>query len=123
MTRIAAALAVLLLAGVLVFFAQAPAGQAAAGSFYAEYLRLRPSGIPGNDALLRLQPFISSQLNSLLRDADEAELRYKRATKGEVPPLVEGDVFTSLFEDATVYAVRECEGGESQTVCPVSLTY
>lgn len=123
MTRIALALGVVLLAGLLVFIAQAPAPQAAAGSFYAEYLKLRPSGIPGADGIARLEPFLSARLNALLRDGDRAELRYKEATKNEVPPLIEGDVFTSLFEGATVYAVRDCAGDDAQTICPVSLTY
>lgn len=121
--KIAAAAGVLLLAALLVFVTKAPEPQAAAGSFYAAYLQARPRGIPDVSARLALEPLLSSRLNMLLKDGADAEERYAKATKGDVPPLIEGDVFTSLFEGATAFRVGECSGDETARLCPVALSY
>jgi hypothetical protein len=121
--KIAIAASMVLLAIALVFLARAPAPQAATGSFYAEYLKVQPRGIPGDVEREQLQPLLSARLNALLKDGEDAEKRYREATKGDVPPLVEGDVFTSLFEGATAYRVRNCQGDDTTRLCPVSLAY
>src|SRR6266446_6582508 len=62
--------------------------------FYAAYVRLHPSGIPGPRVKRGLERFLSQRLNKLLTDADRAEAQYAITTKNEVPPLVEGDLFS-----------------------------
>jgi len=47
-----------------------------------------------------LSPFISTSFKNLLLEAKKAEDRYFHKTKGEVPPLIEGSLFFSLFEGA-----------------------
>jgi hypothetical protein len=121
--KIALAASMMLLAVALVFLARAPEPQAATGSFYAEYLRVQPRGIPDEAARAQLQPLLSARLSALLKDGEDAEARYREASKGDVPPLVEGDVFTSLFEGATAYRVRDCKGDDATRLCPVSLSY
>jgi hypothetical protein len=131
--RIPAVLAVLFLA----ILAASPAETAAqrrapppppmpakgAADFYNAYVRAHTSGIPSARQRVRLTPFLSTRLHTLLQDAERAEFRYAEATRHEVPPLVEGDIFTSLFEGATAFKVGLCtEQGETAS-CAVELTY
>jgi hypothetical protein len=90
-------------------------------SFYDTYLAVRLRGIPVEDQQRRLAPFCSARLNDLLKEADRAEDRYYEATKGEVPPLMEGDVFTSLSEGATSFNVTSCEKEDNS--CAVEFRY
>ncbi len=105
--------------------APAPATPAqGAADFYRVYLRSHPLGVPNARVRQQLTPFLSPRLLVLLQEADRAETRYAEATRRENPPLVEGDVFTSLFEGATQYKVGMCEeNGEGRAMCQVDLTY
>ena len=95
----------------------------AANAFYAIYLRLHPSGVPTKTQQALLRRVISRRLAILLERAGVAERRYARETKGEVPPLVEGDLFTSLFEGASSFEVHSCESRGKAVTCLVNLEY
>jgi hypothetical protein len=90
-------------------------------SFYNVYLAVHPSGVPSGKELQQFNPYISSSLAKLLQEADQAEQKYNKTTKGEVPPLFEGDLFTSLFEGATSYKVLSCDANTSS--CIVKFNY
>ncbi len=96
--------------------------QAAAGAFYAAYLKLQPSGIPDEPDLAKLHPLLSPALNQLLTEAARAEAAYAKKTAGEAPPLAEGDVFTSLFEGANAYTIVSCDDHSATATCAVALT-
>jgi hypothetical protein len=101
-----------------------PTPQRGAMAFYTAYMMLHPSGIPAAGPRSRLMPFITERLYTMLQDGDRAEARYAEATKHEDPPLIEGDLFTSLFEGATSFAVGDCTTtGEMTAACKVNLTY
>ncbi len=88
--------------------------EAAVKGLYGTYIKLKTRGIPPAKELAEYKPYLTPELAALLKSADDAEIKYKEETKGEVPPLVEGDVFTSLFEGADTYKVLSCEEkGES----------
>lgn len=107
------------------FFRSAPDPQAqeTVSAFYQTYLGLRPSGVPSTEDLQKFQPYISVELGGLLKQAANAEQVYYKATKGEVPPLVEGDLFTSLFEGASNFDILSCENKEATGSCSVQFTY
>jgi hypothetical protein len=92
--------------------------QAAIG-FYATILQ-GSSGIPDAAARTRLRPMITPALDKLMADAASAESRFMSANKG-APPLMEGDIFASLFEGATSFAVGDCDATAGR--CTVALTY
>lgn len=128
--RVVAGWEVRLLSVCLLFFAACAGGagdekqaRAAAAAFYDAYLKMRPSGVPAKDQQAELQPLLSDQLNGLLADAASAEANYAEATKGESPPLVEGDLFTSLFEGAEAYRIGPCEMQRKSAACVVDFTY
>ena len=120
-------------AALLLAFAGVPAGAAVsapaaaehgAAAFYRAYLDTRPAGVPSARVREKLAAVLSPQLADLLQRADAAERRYRSVTKNAVPPLVEGDLFTSLFEGAQAFAVRECHRGTAGgAACTIELRY
>lgn len=114
---------VILFLGSVVFAADdfEKAGKAV-GAFYDVYLQTKASsGVPTGSRLARFRPVVSKELFSLLSKADNAEEYYAKKTKGESPPLVEGDLFTSLFEGAVSYEVKKCEVKDKSAQCMVVL--
>lgn len=90
-------------------------------SFYNTYMTVKPSGVPSEKEQRKFKPNLSDTLVKLLTEAARAEQKYHRSTKGGVPPLVEGDLFTSLFEGATAFKVLSCDARTSS--CLVELSY
>jgi hypothetical protein len=96
---------------------------AAANGFYAVYRTVHPSdGIPSPADRAKYAPYLSAALERLLADAGDAEERFAKANKAS-PPLVEGDLFTSLFEGATSEQVGSCTGDGKIGHCRVNLEY
>lgn len=109
------AVIILLLTGASVTHA-AETPKAAVTGLYDTYIKLKTRGIPSSKELAQYKPYITPELAGLLKSADDVEIKYKEETKGEVPPLVEGDIFSSLFEGADSFKVLSCEEkGESAT--------
>lgn len=90
-------------------------------SFYKIYLTVRPSGVPSEKEQQKFKPYLSEALMVLLREADQAEQQNHKKTRSEVPPLAEGDLFTSLFEGATEFKVLSCDTKTSS--CLVEFSY
>ncbi len=91
-------------------------------AFYNAYLKVKPLGIPSAAKLAELSPFMTPGLASLLKQADDSEKKYKEETKGEVPPLVQGDVFTSLFEGADAFKLAACSEKDASAECQVEFS-
>ena len=97
--------------------------ESVAATFYAVYVKLPPAGIPDTGTRNRLRPLVTVRLAALLRQGADAERRYGKATKGESPPLIEGDLFSSLFEGANSFAVGACMTSGEESECAVTLAY
>ena len=95
--------------------------EAASASFYGAYLETTPGAFPGPVARMRLRRLLSPRLNGLLGQADHAEAVHAWRTGGREPPLIAGDVFTSLFEGAGRFQVQGCRSDGQQAVCQVAL--
>ena len=123
MRTAAGAFVLTLLAGPAFAADETAAMHDAAARFYAVYATFHPSdGIPNGQDRARYEPVISPALDALLKQADEAEQRFSRENRGS-PPLIEGDLFTSLFEGATKAEVGTCSGDAARGKCSVNLTY
>ena len=98
---------------------------AAVNAFYAVYngQRAQGGGIPDATGRLRYSPVLSSRLNKQLTDAAAAQARLTAKVKNAVPPMLEGDIFSSLFEGATAWKVGACQATSKTARCPVALTY
>ena len=95
----------------------------AAQDFYGAALHLDQSGIPNARGRARLAPYLSPALNRLLADGAAAEKRYAAMTKGQAPSLLEGDLFTSMFEGASSFKIGVCEVKGGRGSCAVALRY
>jgi hypothetical protein len=97
--------------------------RAAADGFYGVYRALpHTGGLPDDAALAKYAPYLAPALEALLRKASSAEDRFAKLNKG-APPLVEGDLFTSLFEGATQVSVGNCTGNGRTGSCVVQLVH
>jgi len=91
--------------------------QSTVTGLYDTYIKLKTRGVPSAKELTEYKPYITPELAALLKSADDAEIKYKADTKGEVPPLVEGDIFTSLFEGADSFKLLSCEEKGANASC------
>ena len=94
-----------------------------AKAFYIAYIALPHDGIPEEPARAKLDPFLTQKLIGLLKSANRAEADYHKATKGEVPPLEEGDPFSSLFEGPKAAEIGNCTVSGQTAECPIMLSY
>jgi hypothetical protein len=95
---------------------------AAAGNFYAQTVEIsRGGGIPDAAGRAKLGPLLTSRLGKSLADAAAAQARFIAKNK-DSPPLIEGDIFSSLFEGPTGWKVGACGGDAKIARCSVSLT-
>ena len=96
---------------------------AAANRFYATYAALpRSGGIPPPAARARLAPLLSARLSGLIGKAAAADARFHASVK-DAPPLIEGDLFSSLFEGFQSYRVGACTATAAAGRCTVQLHY
>jgi hypothetical protein len=116
-------LVVLSLAGSARASESPPAVHDAAVGFYRAVLAGSHRGVPSSKDRGRLAPHLTPALAELLGRADATERDYRDATHGEVPPLVEGDLFSSLFEGPTGFEVTACAATETGASCDVELRY
>ncbi|MGZ5920482.1 MAG: DUF3828 domain-containing protein [Rhizomicrobium sp.] len=95
----------------------------AANGFLGVYGSFHPSdGIPDSGGRARFAPYLSAALNKLLADGAAAETRFAAKVK-DSPPLVEGDLFTSMFEGATSWKLSACSASGNIASCPVTFTH
>ena len=96
---------------------------AAASAFYQSMLApgsARGIGLPDAAGRARLAPMLSARLNKALSDAAQAQARFL-AKVHDAPPLIEGDIFSSLFEGPTAFSLGACRGDDRATRCTVTL--
>ena len=114
--------------GALILLVQAPraaeTGPAVtATGFLAVYGGFHPSdGIPDRDGRDKLVPYLSADLNKMLAEGAAAEARFAAKIK-DAPPMIEGDLFTSMFEGATSWKLGTCSVQGSAARCPVAFTH
>ncbi len=96
---------------------------AATNAFYAVYGAQRSGGIPDATGRLRYSAVMTPHLNTLIADAARAQARLSAKVRGAVPPMLEGDIFSSLFEGATSWKVGACTVTGTVARCPVALTH
>ena len=123
MKHILATVLLLIPAGLKAQPASDPA--AAINAFYTVYAsqQAQGGGIPDATGRVRYAPVLSPRLNKQLAAAAGAQVRLTAKVKNAVPPMLEGDIFSSLFEGATAWKVGACQGNAKTARCPVALTY
>jgi hypothetical protein len=123
MKHIAVAVLLLIPAGLRAQPASDPA--TAVDAFYAVYAsqQAHGGGIPDATERVRYTPVLSPRLNKQLAAAANAQARLTAKVKNAVPPMLEGDIFSSLFEGATAWKAGACQADTKSARCPVALSY
>jgi len=96
----------------------------AVNAFYAVYKdHHAQGGIPDATGRVRYTPVLSPRLNKQLTEAAAAQARLTAKVTNAVPPMLEGDIFSSLFEGATSWKVGACHVDGAIARCAVALSY
>ena len=85
--------------------AQSPG--AAVVDFLTMHQRMGNSGLPDAGSMNAYSAFLCPSLASALRDARVRQEQFRASKPDEKPPLVEGDLFSSLFEGPDSYSAAE----------------
>ena len=94
---------------------------ATASGFLAAYHAF-PGGIPDSAARARFAPFVSPGLLQSLSAAEAAEKRFSAKGKN-MPPLIEGDIFTAFVEGASNSRLGLCVGDAQRGTCKISYVH
>lgn len=81
--------------------------ESVATDFLTMHQRLGNSGLPAVDAMNAYGAFLCPALATSLRDAKIRQEQFRASRPDEKPPLVEGDLFSSLFEGPEAWTVAE----------------
>lgn len=92
-------------------------------AFLAAYQSQMFRGLPNADQAAALGEHFSPRLNGLLRDALAGQQSYKTRFPTDKPPMIDGDIFSSLFEGATSGAVETVEASADTAVVRVKYVY
>ncbi len=92
-------------------------------NFYQANQTSHPTGALTLSELLALRQFVSVPLFELLKNVSEAEEAHLRETADQEPPLVEGNLLTSLPQGATTYRIINCTLETDQGICRVELVF
>lgn len=103
--------------------AQERAFAMATKNFYDAYLEAMPRGLPDDTTRAKLAPVITWSLERQLNEALQVQKKFAADMKDEVPPLIDGDLFTSLYEGATGFEIKTCKRMAAGADCIVALNY
>jgi len=92
-------------------------------SFLSVYHSLKFTGLPNPEQMKRLSPFLSPNLQELIRRASKAQEEFIAKYPEEKPPLIEGDLFSSLFEGPTSFEITKTEIKTSRANVLVKFIY
>jgi hypothetical protein len=85
--------------------AQGPA--AVAIDFLSMHQRFGNSGLPDRGSMNAYAAFLCPNLSEAIRAAQVRQEQFKASHPDEKPPLVDGDLFSSLFEGPETFAVSD----------------
>lgn len=72
-----------------------------AQKFYSQYFANGSAGLPTDTQLTTFKPYISTELYQSLEDAKKRQQNEIKQHPDEKPSLIDGDLFSSLFEGPT----------------------
>lgn len=92
-------------------------------AFLQAYYGLRTRGLPQPAQVDQLSVYLSEVLTWRLKRAYAGQRAYAKRFPGDKPPLVDGDLFSSLFEGPTSFAIGDIEVGKVRATVVVNFTY
>ena len=91
--------------------------------FLTMHQRLGNSGLPDAGSMSAYGAFLCPSLTSALRDARVRQEQFRASNPDEKPPLVEGDLFSSLFEGPESYSAAESKIEGSRALVKMDLRH
>ena len=92
-------------------------------AFLAQYHAQFFRGLPNATQAAALAPHLSPRLNGLLHDALAGQQAYKARYPTDKPPMIDGDIFSSLFEGASSGEVDTVEEVDGHATVRVKYSY
>lgn len=92
-------------------------------AFLAQYREQFFRGLPDATQAAALAPHLSPRLNGLLHDALAGQQAYKARYPSDKPPMIDGDIFSSLFEGASSGEIDAVEEADGHVTVRVKYTY
>lgn len=96
---------------------------ATATAFYTTVMTLPVGGVPDAAGQAALAPLVTADLATSLGAARAAEDAHTAATDNEEPPMLQGDIFGSMFEGRTGFVVADCVESGNGVSCDVAQSY
>ena len=97
--------------------------EAAVVDFLTMHQRMGNSGLPGTASMNAYGAFLCPSLASKLRDARVRQEQFRASKPDEKPPLVEGDLFSSLFEGPDSYSAADSKIEGSRATVKMDLRH
>ena len=94
-----------------------------AAQFYRTCHKLKISGLPTVQQTKLLAPYLSEELQQLIRAAREKQAQFIKEHPDEKPPWIEGDFFSSSFEGSHGFRVGTPVVQEARAEVPIHLFY
>jgi len=98
-----------------------------AQNFYKQYLGLRAtgkvSGILNPGQLAQLGPLLTPQLRSLFSQAFKEQTRCRKLFPEDIPPWVDGDIFTSSAEGFTSFTPTDSKAQANARTVSITFNY
>lgn len=91
--------------------------------FYTALLKVKPLGLPSDAQWKKLAPFFTSQIGAAVAKERRQQAEFVRKHPNEAPPFSDGDLFSSLYEGPTSFAVGGVKQKGDSFVVAVALTY
>lgn len=88
---------------------------------YAKLTSLNVRGLPDNDQLSALSPFLSDSIVAQIKRDQRKQDAFIKKHPDEKPPWAEGDLFSSLFEGPTAYTIGRSRVVSGSTYVDVKL--
>ncbi|MBI2992552.1 MAG: DUF3828 domain-containing protein [Gammaproteobacteria bacterium] len=92
-------------------------------AFYAAYFSGSKSGLPTVEEMAGLSVYLSHGLVRLIEDARAEQRVFMAEHPDEKPPWIEGDLFSSLFEGPSDFAVGAADTGADKARVSIRFTY
>ena len=92
-------------------------------SFLSTYHSLKFTGLPNPEQMKSLSPFLSLKLQEMIKKEYKAQEEFIAKYPEEKPPLIEGDLFSSLFEGPTSFEITKTEINSNRANVLVKFTY
>jgi hypothetical protein len=92
-------------------------------AFLAQYRAQFFRGLPNATQAAALAPHLSPRLNGLLHDALAGQQAYKAKYPTDKPPMIDGDIFSSLFEGASSGEIDTVDATDARATVRVKYSY